>query len=78
VRGQGRYNTASDIVKLPKAELQVEDWQTAMRAAVVAEPDGPTMFARTQKNRRASRPPGSWGGFLTREIASIGKSESRL
>jgi hypothetical protein len=56
----------------------VEDWQTAMRAAVVAEPDGPTMFARTQKNRRASRPPGSWGGFLTREIASIGNSESRL
>jgi hypothetical protein len=49
VRGQGRYNTASDIVKLPKVELQVEDWQTAMRAAVVAEPDGPTMFARTKK-----------------------------
>jgi len=36
-------------VKLPKVELQVEDWQTAMRAAVVAEPDGPTMFARTKK-----------------------------
>ena len=35
------------ITKLPKAEHDAEEWQTAMEALLlVAEHDGPTMFAR--------------------------------
>jgi hypothetical protein len=35
------------ITKLPKAEHDTEEWQTAMEALLlVAESDGPTMFAR--------------------------------
>ena len=35
------------ITKLPKAEHDAEEWQTAMEALLlVAESDGPTMFAR--------------------------------
>ena len=35
------------ITKLPKAEYDAEEWQAAMQALLlVAEHDGPTMFAR--------------------------------
>jgi len=35
------------IIKLPKAEHDAEEWQAAMQALLlVAEHDGPTMFAR--------------------------------
>jgi hypothetical protein len=35
------------ITKLPKAEHDAEEWQAAMQALLlVAEHDGPTMFAR--------------------------------
>jgi hypothetical protein len=35
------------ITKLPKAEHDAEEWQAAMEALMlVAERDGPTMFAR--------------------------------
>jgi hypothetical protein len=35
------------ITKLPKAEHDAEEWQAAMEALLlVAEHDGPTMFAR--------------------------------
>jgi hypothetical protein len=35
------------ITKLPEAEHDAEEWQTAMEALLpVAEHDGPTMFAR--------------------------------
>jgi hypothetical protein len=35
------------ITKLPKAELDAQEWQAAMEALIlVAERDGPTMFAR--------------------------------
>jgi hypothetical protein len=35
------------ITKLPKAEHDTEEWQAAMQALMlVAEHDGPTMFAR--------------------------------
>ena len=35
------------ITKLPKAEHDAEEWQTAMEALLlVADHDGPTMFAR--------------------------------
>jgi hypothetical protein len=35
------------ITKLPKAELDAQEWQAAMEALIlVAARDGPTMFAR--------------------------------
>ena len=35
------------IIKLPKAERDADEWQAAMQALMlVAEQDGPTMFAR--------------------------------
>jgi hypothetical protein len=35
------------LTKLPKAEHDIVEWQTAMEALLlVAEHDGPTMFAR--------------------------------
>jgi hypothetical protein len=40
-------NAGTFITKLPKAEQKLEEWQTAMQALLlVAEQDGPTMFAR--------------------------------
>ena len=40
-------DAAQYIMKLPKAEHDAEEWQVAMRALLlVAEQDGPTMFAR--------------------------------
>jgi len=40
-------DAAEYITKLPKAEHDAEQWQTAMEALLlVAEHDGPTMFAR--------------------------------
>jgi hypothetical protein len=40
-------DTALYITKLPKAEHEAPDWQAAMEALIlVAESNGPTMFAR--------------------------------
>ena len=44
------------ITKLPKAEHDAEEWLTAMEALLlVAESDGPTMFARIGVMRALSR-----------------------
>jgi hypothetical protein len=41
-------DAAQYITKLPKAEHDAEEWQAAMQSLLlVAEHDGPTMFART-------------------------------
>jgi hypothetical protein len=41
------------ITKLPKAEHDAEEWQAAMQALLlVAEHDGPTMFARLARCER--------------------------
>jgi hypothetical protein len=44
------------ITKLPKAEHDAEEWQAAMQALLlVAEHDGPTMFARIGVMRALNR-----------------------
>jgi len=44
------------ITKLPKAEHDAEEWQAAMQALLlVAEHDGPTMFARIGMMRGLNR-----------------------
>jgi hypothetical protein len=44
------------ITKLPKAEHDAEEWQAAMEALMlVAENDGPTMFARIGVMRALNR-----------------------
>ena len=44
------------ITKLPKAEHDAEEWQAAMAALLlVAEHDGPTMFARIGVMRALNR-----------------------
>jgi hypothetical protein len=44
------------IAKLPKAEHDAEEWQAAMQALLlVAEHDGPTMFARIGVMRALNR-----------------------
>jgi hypothetical protein len=44
------------ITKLPKVEHDVEEWQAAMAALLlVAEHDGPTMFARFGVMRALNR-----------------------
>jgi hypothetical protein len=44
------------ITKLPKAEHAAPEWQAAMRALIlVAETDGPTMFARIGVMRALNR-----------------------
>jgi hypothetical protein len=49
------------ITKLPKAEHDAEEWQAAMQALLlVAEHDGPTMFARIGVMRALNR----LGGIL--------------
>jgi hypothetical protein len=54
------------ITKLPKAEHDAEEWQAAMEALLlVAERDGPTMFARIgvmrALNRHVERVPRAFG-----------------
>lgn len=66
-------DAAQYIIKLPVAERDADEWQAAMQALIlVAEHNGPTMFARIgvsdQPSRRTgvqSRPQGS----------SLGKAE---
>jgi hypothetical protein len=49
-------NAALYITKLPKAEHDTEEWQAAMQALLlVAEHDGPTMFARIGVMRALNR-----------------------
>jgi hypothetical protein len=44
------------IMKLPKAEHEAPEWQAAMEALIlVAEHDGPTMFARIGVMRALNR-----------------------
>jgi hypothetical protein len=44
------------ITKLPKAEHDAEEWRAAMKALLlVAEDDGPTMFARLGVMRALNR-----------------------
>jgi hypothetical protein len=44
------------ITKLPKAEHDADEWQAAMQALLlVAEHDGPTMFARIGVMRALNR-----------------------
>ena len=44
------------ITKLPKAEYEAAEWQAAMEALIlVAEQDGPTMFARIGMMRALNR-----------------------
>jgi|SRR5256885_3020718 hypothetical protein len=45
--GTACRHAARYIIKLPKAEHDAEEWQAAMQALIlVAEHDGPTIFAR--------------------------------
>jgi hypothetical protein len=49
-------DAAQYIIKLPKAERDAEEWQDAMQALMlVAEQDGPTMFARIGVMRALNR-----------------------
>jgi hypothetical protein len=49
-------DAANYITKLPKAEHQADEWQAAMRALLlVAEQNGPTMFARIGVMRALNR-----------------------
>lgn len=51
-------DAALHITKLPKAEHDAKEWQAAMEALIlVAELDGPTMFARMMRalNRKVER-----------------------
>ena len=49
-------DAAQFITKLPKAEHDADEWQTAMQALLlVAERDGPTMFARIGMMRALHR-----------------------
>jgi hypothetical protein len=49
-------DAAHYITKLPKAEHDAEEWQAAMEALLlVAESDGPTMFARIGVMRALNR-----------------------
>jgi hypothetical protein len=62
------------ITKLPKAEHDAEEWQAAMAALMlVAERDGPTMFARIRvaspsvmAAHSASRRPPRYSGHASR------------
>ncbi|MEH2480575.1 hypothetical protein V1282_003932 [Nitrobacteraceae bacterium AZCC 2146] len=50
------HDTALYITKLPKAEHGADEWQAAMEALMlVAEHDGPTMFARIGMMRALNR-----------------------
>jgi hypothetical protein len=50
-------DAAQYIIKLPKAERDADEWQAAMQALMlVAEQDGPTMFARIGVMRALNRP----------------------
>jgi hypothetical protein len=49
-------DAAQYIIKLPKAERDAGEWQDAMKALMlVAEQDGPTMFARIDMMRALNR-----------------------
>jgi hypothetical protein len=49
-------DAAQYITKLPKAEHDADEWQAAMQALLlVAELDGPTMFARIGIMRALNR-----------------------
>jgi hypothetical protein len=49
-------DAATYITKLPKAEHDIEEWQAAMQALLlVAEHDGPPMFARIGIMRAINR-----------------------
>jgi hypothetical protein len=49
-------DAANYITKLPKAEHDTPEWQAAMQALLlVAEHDGPTMFARIGMMRALNR-----------------------
>jgi hypothetical protein len=49
-------DAANYITKLPKAEHEAEEWQAAMEALLlVAEQNGPTMFARIGVMRALKR-----------------------
>jgi hypothetical protein len=50
------HDAALYITKLPKAEHDAAEWQAAMEALLlVAEHDGPTMFARIGMMRALNR-----------------------
>jgi hypothetical protein len=52
----GKKSLTVNANKLPKAEHDAEEWQAAMQALLlVAEIDGPTMFARIGVMRALSR-----------------------
>jgi hypothetical protein len=49
-------DAANYITKLPRAEHEAEEWQAAMQALLlVAEQNGPTMFARIGVMRALNR-----------------------
>jgi hypothetical protein len=49
-------DAAQYIIKLPKGEQDADEWQAAMQALMlVAEQDGPTMFARIGMMRALHR-----------------------
>jgi hypothetical protein len=49
-------DAANYITKLPKAEHEAEEWQAAMQSLLlVAEQNGPTMFARIGVMRALNR-----------------------
>jgi hypothetical protein len=49
------------ITELPKAEHDADEWQTAMQALLlVAEHDGPSMFARIGVMRALNRMSSGW------------------
>jgi hypothetical protein len=54
--GRKLHDAETYITKLPKAEHDAEEWQAAMEALLlVAERDGPTMFARIGVMRALNR-----------------------
>ena len=66
-------DAADHIVKLPKAEQYLPEWQAAMEALIlVAERDGPTLFGRigVMKALNARR------GVQSRSQRGIGESGS--
>jgi hypothetical protein len=68
-------DAAKFIEKLPKAEQQLDEWQTAVEALIlVAEHGGPTMFARIGVMRALNR---TWCGSSTPHAKTrIGESAS--
>jgi hypothetical protein len=66
---------ADYIIKLPKAERDLDDWQAAVEALLlVVELDGPTMMARIGVMRQSTA--AAFGSLIQRARTCIGESEN--